>query len=107
MMKRNAWGASSTRLTVLILLDAMLAIAAPEYVVAGQQQPSERNEGRRLFGKETFGGNGRTKPPDRIHLMFSLPAMRRREHALANGANSGQCSLVNQSTASFWVCIVK
>src|SRR5262245_42160568 len=78
MMKRNTRRANSaTAATALIVSGAVLLTIAPiGHVVVSGQRPTEivdqavsesgspsaskRNEGRRLFRKETFGGNGRT-----------------------------------------------
>jgi hypothetical protein len=52
-MKRNA--------ALMVLGAATLTIVAlGNVVVGGQQSTDEGKEGRRLFRKETFGGNGRT-----------------------------------------------
>ena len=77
-MKRNARTASSGRpIPTLIVLSAavLMSVALGHVVVTGQRptmlgdetvgenrlaSTAERNEGRRLFRQETFGGNGRT-----------------------------------------------
>jgi len=76
MMKRNARSALSARLTTaLMAVTGALTIALGDVVIGGQQSTTRGsqtadehglastdagNEGRRLFRKETFGGNGRT-----------------------------------------------
>jgi hypothetical protein len=78
MMKWHVRRGSSARLTtgLVVLGAALLMVVAPGSVVVTGQQPmtvgegtagenglaasSKRNEGRRLFRVETFGGNGRT-----------------------------------------------
>ena len=75
MMKRIARSPSFARPVLIVLGAAALTIMAPGQIVVGGPAPaignspsgengpgpaSEESEGRRLFRKETFGGNGRT-----------------------------------------------